>query len=76
MYLSILDHLEIYLMLLYTYRIFEKFFQEFKYEILFFMIFKALFEVYKCLNVHLVLVQKKFKFFISSYRAIEIFGNF
>ena len=35
-----------------------------------------LFEGYKCVNVHLKLVQKFLNFLSSLYRAFEIFGSF
>ena len=40
------------------------------------MIFKILFEGFKYLNVHLILVQKLSNFFVSFYRAFKILGKF
>ena len=40
------------------------------------IILKALFVVYKCLNIYLILVQKLSNFFLGLCRTIEIFGHF
>ena len=62
-------------MVLPTYRILKKYFQEFRPKSLFSRNFQMLIEGFKHLDVYLILAQKFSNFFISLNKVVEIFGN-